>query len=218
MPAARTACRRTGAKANVEAASVPGSVLAQESAVVLRQAVPAAANKALICRARKRSARMVLNAAPARPIAIDVLRAIDVLIVNEEAAAALAQAFRCSSVPEIFLAAACRTGAPIVIVTLQARGALCLIDDELHRVAAPAIDVVDTIGRGRRVRGSARGSARDGAISPAEAARRAVAAGSLACSICGAQPSLPSLKAIECCYLQLQFAALETVTLSPADS
>ena len=53
-----------GANALADPMRVPEAVLAPETVVVLQQEVPAAANEALIRRARHKGSRIVLNAAP----------------------------------------------------------------------------------------------------------------------------------------------------------
>jgi len=184
-----------GANACVDAASIPDGALTRDNVVVLQQEVPAAANEALIRRARQNGARILLNAAPARAIDVDLLRAVDVLIVNEEEAAALAAMHSWPSAAAAFAAAANRSGTPIVIVTLGDKGALCEIDGAIHHVGAPPVDVVDTTGAGDAFVG-ALAAALDGGSPLQHAPKRAVAAGSLACTTRGAQPSLPHDKAI----------------------
>ena len=82
-----------GANAHVDPSRVPDAVLAPETVVVLQQEVPAAANEVLIRRARNKGSRIVLNAAPARPCSVELLRMVDVLIVNQDEAAALGAQF-----------------------------------------------------------------------------------------------------------------------------
>src|SRR5438309_6801027 len=77
-----------GANAFADPDGVPDTVLGRASTLLLQQEVPESANAALIARARARGARMVLNAAPGHPVALDALRQLDVLVVNEVEAAA----------------------------------------------------------------------------------------------------------------------------------
>jgi ribokinase len=81
-------------------------------------------------------------------------------------------------------------------VTLGAAGALYVHDGKMRTQAAPAIDVVDTVGAGDAFTGALavaldRGDAFESAI------RQAVAAGSLACLAAGAQDSMPARSAID---------------------
>ena len=185
-----------GANAHVDPERVPDAMLTPETVVVLQQEVPAAANEALIRRARDSRARIILNAAAARPCPVALLRAIDVLVVNQDEAAALAAQLGCPSEPRAFARAASRAGTLVAIVTLGGLGAICHIDDETHHVAAPTVDVVDTTGAGDAFVGALAAALDDG-CALRDSLRRAVAAGSLVCTAHGAQPSLPSRAAID---------------------
>ena len=111
-----------------------------------------------------------LNAAPARPIAVDA----DLAVVNRHELETLVR----------------RDG--LVALTLGAEGAVLLDDgEEIARAAPPPVDAVD---------GTAAGDAFTACLlvslleerSHEEALRRACAAGALAASRFGAQPSLPT--------------------------
>ena len=116
-----------------------------------------------------------LNAAPARPIAVDA----DLTVVNRHELETLAR----------------RDG--LVALTLGAEGAVLLDDgEEIARAAAPPVDAVD---------GTAAGDAFTACLlvslleerSHEEALRRACAAGALAASRFGAQPSLPTAAEVD---------------------
>jgi ribokinase len=116
-----------------------------------------------------------LNAAPARPVEVDA----DLTVVNRHKLDALSR----------------RDG--LVAITLGAEGALLLEDgDEIARAAPPAVDAVD---------GTAAGDAFTGCLLVSlleerprqEALERACAAGALAASRFGAQPSLPTAAEID---------------------
>jgi ribokinase len=186
-----------GANAYVDAKAVPDSALASDTLLVLQQEVPVEANATLIARARRLGARIVLNAAPARPLTRESLRQIDVLIVNENEAAALAGTFDCPTLPEAFASAVTSQIAELtVIVTLGAAGALCRVRGESLHIAAPDVNVVDTTGAGDAFVG-ALAAGLDGGAAIADALRLAVAAGSLACTMQGAQSALPDRARID---------------------
>lgn len=116
-----------------------------------------------------------LNAAPARPIAVDA----DLTVVNRHELVTLVR----------------RDG--LVALTLGAEGAVLLDDgDEIARAAPPPVDAVD---------GTAAGDAFTACLlvslleerSQEEALRRACAAGALAASRFGAQPSLPTAAKVD---------------------
>ena len=82
-----------------------------------------------------------------------------------------------------------------VIVTLGAAGAVGCARGQALQVAAPRVDVVDSTGAGDAFVGVL-AAALDGGAGLEVAMRRAVAAGSLACTAHGAQRSLPDRAAI----------------------
>jgi ribokinase len=116
-----------------------------------------------------------LNAAPARPVAVDP----DLTVVNRYELEALAR----------------RDG--LVAVTLGADGALLLDDgEEIARAAPPTVEVVDGTGAGDAFTACLLVSLLEGR-EPGEALERACAAGALAASRFGAQPSLPTADEVD---------------------
>ncbi|MEO8740702.1 MAG: ribokinase [Casimicrobiaceae bacterium] len=196
-----------GANAHVDEQAVADEVLSRDTLLVLQHEVPATANAALITRAWRAGARIILNGAPARAVAPELLRQIDVLVVNEGEAAVLAGACGWPTHPEAFAtSAASRIADLTVIVTLGAAGALCCVRGQTVRAATPRVEVVDTTGAGDAFVG-ALAAALDRGVALPEAMRFAVAAGSLACTMHGAQSALPQRAAVE--------ALLPLVTVTP---
>ena len=116
-----------------------------------------------------------LNAAPARPVAIDP----DVTVVNPYELDALEH----------------RDG--LVVVTLGAEGAFLLQDgEEIARAKPPSVDVVDGTGAGDAFAACLLVSLLEGREAPA-ALERACAAGALAASRFGAQPSFPTAAEVD---------------------
>ncbi len=116
-----------------------------------------------------------LNAAPARPVSVDP----DLTVVNRHELETLAR----------------RDG--YVAVTLGAEGAYLLEDgEEIARAAPPEVDVVDGTGAGDAFTACLLVSLLEGR-EPAEALERACAAGALAASRFGAQPSLPTAAEVD---------------------
>ena len=116
-----------------------------------------------------------LNAAPARAAAVDP----DLTVVNRYELEALAR----------------RDG--LVAVTLGAEGAVLLEDgDEIARAAPPAVEVVDGTGAGDAFTACLLVSLLE-ELDRQEALERACAAGALAASRFGAQPSLPTVAEID---------------------
>lgn len=119
----------------------------------------------------------VLNAAPARPLPMDLLTAADVVVVNETEREVLGDAL-----------AAC----DLVVTTLGAAGSVAHRDGrEVARADAFPVTVVDTVGAGDAFVAALTVALASGTGLGASLAF-ANAAGGLAASRPGAQPSLPS--------------------------
>jgi ribokinase len=151
--------------------------------VLLQQEIPEAVVLAGIRAARAAGWQAVLNPAPARPLP-DELDGV-VLTPNADEARALAGQ---DDVEAAAAELARRTGAP-VLVTVGADGAL-LLDGELERLPAPAVEVADTTGAGDAVNGAL--AAELAAGRPLrEAARFAMAAAALSIQVPGAREGMP---------------------------
>lgn len=156
--------------------------------------------RGLIARSRRDGAIVVLNATPEPRRAAALLPDVDVLIVNEGEALALADhgAPAAGEVDWAAVAAALHArGAAAVLITLGSAGARWFDGGGRGQaVAAPPVEVVDTTGAGDTLCGAFT-AALVGGLSPLDAVRHGVVAGSLACTGAGAQPSIPTAAAIE---------------------
>lgn len=138
--------------------------------VLLQNEVPEAANLAAARAARAAGARVMLNAAPARQMAPELLELVDILIVNRVEAAALAP-----GAPED-AAAALAGAARTAIVTLGAEGlVLAGSGGPPRRVPALAVEARSTHGAGDAFAGAlaarlAAGDALEAAAAYAQAA------------------------------------------------
>lgn len=140
---------------------------------------------------------VVLNPAPARQLPETLLSLVDVLVPNESEAALL------TGLPvgdqaeaEAAARALWESGAGTVILTLGERGALLAQSGDI--VLFPAFDVtpVDTTAAGDAFVGGFAVALAEGRLL-AEAVRWGNAAGALATTKLGAQPSLPTRQALE---------------------
>ncbi len=182
-----------GANAHARAAQVPDAMLSARTTVLMQLEVPVDEIAALARRARERGARVILNAAPAATLGATLLDDVDVLVVNEFEANLLARS------GDLDMQAACRLLASpsrSVVATLGSAGALYVHRGATRTRPAPFIDVVDTVGAGDAFT-AALAVALDRGDAVESAIRQAVAAGSLACGVAGAQDSMPTREAID---------------------
>jgi ribokinase len=176
-----------GANAACDAALVDHALAstAEPGVLLLQHEVPEAANAHAIRQARAGGWFIVLNPAPARPVAPSLLGLIDIIVPNETEAAELAG----SSEPREAARCLLSRGARAVLITLGAEGALYGDGDAMLHCPAVSVPAVDT---------TAAGDAYIGALAAALAEPRrmvdglgfAAAAAALSVTRLGAQPSL----------------------------
>ncbi len=147
---------------------------------------------------RKARARILLNAAPAYALPPEILQNVDILLVNEVEAAQLAEAPLPRTPEEALALARQLRGRALyaqVILTLGAQGAVWSGAEEDHFSAFP-VRVVDTTAAGDAFAGALALGLAEGQNMQA-ALRFASAAGALATTRPGAQPSLPFRDEVE---------------------
>jgi len=147
--------------------------------------------------ARAHGVTVILNPAPARPLPVELLALVNVLIPNESETALLTGMPVGDQAEAEAAAGALRTmGVGTVILTLGQRGALLAREKEI--VVCPAFDVtpVDTTAAGDAFVGGFAVALAEGRPL-LEAARWGNGAGALATTKLGAQPSLPARQELE---------------------
>jgi ribokinase len=144
--------------------------------------------------ARAQAAQVVLNAAPARELPAELLRSVDVLVVNEGELATLAGNSGDVRAQLQRLFDAHRIGS--IIVTLGGDGCLALHQGQWLTQRAFPIQVVDTTGAGDTFCG-ALVAALSRQSSMNQALQEASAAAALACTRMGAQSSIPTRAAVQ---------------------
>jgi ribokinase len=192
-------CVSPGANTLARADSVPDDALGPASVVVLQMEVVAKENWSLLRRAKHHGARTLLNLAPAQ-VDQDTLHAIeqwvDFLVVNELEARDLLRATGLESTSEGDEARALSAALNVTaVVTLGAAGACAAKDDDVTRVNALPVNVVDTTGAGDCFVGVF-ATMLDRNDDIANALKAASAAGSLACTGAGAQRAMPDLETL----------------------
>jgi ribokinase len=184
----------SGANSRVTAADVQSAaaLLDTADAVVCQLEIPLAAVGAALAAARQHGITTILNPAPAQPIPEEIVWLIDWLIPNELEASALTGV-------EVRDPAGARAagrvlldrGALGVVVTLGHQGALMVTVDRVETIAAADVEAIDATAAGDAFTAAFAVSLARG-LSPREALVYANAAGGLATTRPGAQPSLPN--------------------------
>ena len=156
-----------GANATLESVELP-----EHDAVLCQLEIP---EEAVLSAWEGCTGFFCLNAAPARPVAVDP----DLTVVNRYELEALSR----------------RDG--LVALTLGAEGAVLLEnEEEIARASPPKVEVVDGTAAGDAFTACLLVSLLEGRA-PQEALKRACAAGALAASRLGAQPSLPTAAEVD---------------------
>jgi len=155
------------------------------SHLLMQLEIPIPTVTAYALAAREKGVKVVLNAAPAQPLPIELLEAVDILIVNEGELATL--------VPHAgaVLVNLAQIAVPCVVVTLGQRGCLARLGNNFLTQASFDITAVDTTGAGDTFCGVLVAALDQGDTIPS-AIRQASAAAALACTRAGAQSSIPA--------------------------
>ena len=187
-----------GANANL----APDDVLRAEPAIrkadcmLLQLEIPLPTVQTAAELARRHGVRVILNPAPAAALSDDLYRNVDVLTPNESEAALLAGAE--TDLPASDLARKLRalTRIPVIVLTMGDKGALTLIEQEENLTPAFEIEAIDTVAAGDAFNGGLAVALGNGQDLPT-ALRFASAAGAIAATRSGAQPSLPTLQEVK---------------------
>ncbi len=188
----------SGANATLEAAHVERaeSLIRRADVVLCQLETPLGPVEAALKAARAAGARTILNPAPARRLSKRLLARVDLLSPNEAEAASLSgRPVRTMGEARAAARALLEKGCRAVCVTMGSRGVVLADPEGVERLHAFPVRAVDT---------TACGDAFNGALAAAwaegkplrEAVRWGVAAGALAATVEGAQPSLPRARAI----------------------
>ncbi len=185
------------ANAHATADQVPDSVLTKDTYVLLQQEVNLVETNKVIERAHKRGAKVILNLAPAQNIAEDILKKLNVFVVNEIEAETVAKKYNLKTGDPVRLAQALSKAYGFTaVLTLGAEGVVAAEGDKVWKVPALKIKPVDTTGAGDAFVGSL-AAAVDRGDAWEDALKWASVAGSLTCLKTGAQAAVPTASEIE---------------------
>lgn len=180
-----------GANGTVVPGDLSKAFLKKGDIVLLQNEIPLPTVDAALDAAKKASAVTILNTAPFRAEAADMLAKADYVVANETEFDLYTEALSLSGRDRQarMKTFAQKTGHTIVL-TLGGDGVMAATPEGFLQVKALAIKPVDTVGAGDTFCGYlAAGIA--AALPLEEALKRAAAAGSLACLKPGAQPAIP---------------------------
>jgi ribokinase len=181
-----------GANAELLPEDVPRRAIEAADVVVAALEVPLASLEEAFRLARLAGVRTVLNAAPAGRVPDSLLALADVIICNEVELAtlvshAVAPGGEAPAARELR-----RSPSQVVVVTLGSQGALAISGSDVVHQDAFSVRVADTTGAGDAfVGGFVLGRWQSSTSDVASALRWGCAAGALATTKAGAQPSMP---------------------------
>ena len=178
-----------GANAAARATAITPAQWSRASLLLLQLEVPVTQVTDAAREARARGIRVVLNAAPMQTLPQRLLDSVDVLVVNELEADALATQCGVNAAGDAIAGALSRQLGIDVVLTEGALGARFAAGGSHGHARPPASAIVDSTGAGDAFTG-ALASALDRRLAWPEALAFAVAAGTLACARTGAQSAL----------------------------
>jgi ribokinase len=133
----------SGANRALKADALVQQAMPAGTIVVLQMETPASEVGGVIAHARERNCKIILNLAPALPLARATLKQVDVLVVNEHEAATLSAVLELGhgEVADLVVAIA-RVLGNTVVITLGAKGAIGARDEAIWRVEALPVTIV----------------------------------------------------------------------------
>jgi len=200
-----------GANLQARADQVEDALLSPGTTLIVQMESDPGETAALILRARRLGARVILNLAPAAPLPLPVLKSVDILVVNEDEAEWLAGHLGCAgdaaSLRSLLGGSVIRTlgGDGVEWSSVDASAV-----DGSGRQPAPAVAVRDTTGAGDCFVGVLAAEL-DRGRPLAAAIRRAACAASLSCTRAGGQASLPAAAETDAALGSLALGGLAVV-------
>lgn len=182
-----------GANASVSAEDAKATVAKMQAndTLLLQFEVPADAIEAALNEAKAKRITTVMNTAPLTEDAKRLAPLASILVANEtEFELLIGTASLSASEREVKLLEEHQKSGQTIIVTLGADGVIAARNGKIYRASCLKIEPVDTVGAGDTFCGYLAASL-DAGLDFEKSLTRAAAAGSLACTKSGAQPSIP---------------------------
>ncbi len=171
-------------------------IIAEADVLLLQAEIPFETNRRAIEIALKSNTVILLNAAPAEGLSTDILRDVDLLVVNRDEAATLVGDDEREVAPTGLARRLASFGPDRVVITLGAEGAIHFNGQEMKSFEAFPVDCVDSTGAGDAFVGALATMRAEGERLK-DSVRYGCAAGALASSVAGAISSLPTRDAVE---------------------
>ncbi len=186
-----------GANATVLPGDLGKAMIEKGEIVLLQHEIPIATVKAALAASAAVGAVSVLNCAPFRADATDLLASADYIVANETEFDLYSEELKLAGTDRpARMRAFVESSGRSVIVTLGDAGLIAATPDGDFTVPALKIVPVDTVGAGDTFCGYF-GAGLAAGLPLEEALRRAAAAGSLTCLKKGAQPSIPRAEDVD---------------------
>jgi ribokinase len=188
---------RANMRLSIEDVNQAEEAISAADALLLQLEVPIPSSQRAAEIARASGATVILNPAPAQELPDDFLKYIDIIAPNETETEMLTEVEVTDQAgAERAAKVLLDKGMSAVVLTLGERGALLLTKDKTKAIPAYKVDVVDTTAAGDAFCGAlatftAKGESLEQAVAYANAA------GAIAVTIMGAEPSMPTQQQLE---------------------
>ncbi len=159
--------------------------------VMMQMEIPYNTIKTVCEIAYKQHKTIILNVAPAHPIDEELIKMIDILIVNETEAESITQEKICNIGEEAIVDRLLNLGVKTVVLTLGKQGCMLKNEKEYHKVPAFCVKAVDTTAAGDTFCGALAAGLAKGKNWP-DILHFASAASAICVTRMGAQPSIPT--------------------------